>query len=68
MILDFIANYVEKQKQKKLIIKSELERQKTNYVFRFLLMNYEKQLKGTVDYRLLFTLNVIWKKSRKWAN
>ena len=49
MILDFIANYVEKQKQKKLIIKSELERQKTDYVFRFLLMNYEKQVKGTVD-------------------
>jgi len=49
MILDFIAKQIEKQQQKKLIIKSEIERQKTDYVFRFLLMNYEKQVKGTVD-------------------
>lgn len=49
MILDFIANYLAKRVEKEQLIQSELERQKTDYVFRFLLTNYEKQLKGTVD-------------------
>lgn len=48
-MLKFFTDYIEKRKNKKLIIKSEIERQKTNFVYRFLLTNYERATKGKVD-------------------
>lgn len=53
-MITFIKKYVEKRRAEKLRIKSELERLKENYVYRYLLYNYEKQLKGTVDFGAWF--------------
>lgn len=49
-MLNFIKKYVEKRRVEKLRIKSELNRLKENLVYRYLLNNYEAQLKGKVDF------------------
>ena len=53
-MIEFIKKYVEKRRAKKLRIKSELDRLKENYVYRYLLYNYEKQLKDKVDFGAWF--------------
>lgn len=49
MIINFIKKKVEAARRKKYLIKSAIERKKTNFVFRYLLLNYEKQTEGQVD-------------------
>jgi hypothetical protein len=49
MIIKFIRKKVEEAKRKKYLIRSAIERKKTNFVFRYLLLNYEKQTEGQVD-------------------
>lgn len=49
-MLNFIKKYVEKRRAEKLKIKSELDRLKENFVYRYLLNSYEAQLKGKVDF------------------
>lgn len=53
-MIEFIKKYVEKRRAEKLRIKSELDRLKENYVYRYLLYNYEKQLKDKVDFGAWF--------------
>lgn len=48
-MIKFIQNYVESKRRKKALIKSEIERKKTNFVFRYLLNNYEKETEGKID-------------------
>lgn len=48
-MIKFIKKYVETKRRQKALIKSEIERKKTNFVFRFLLNNYEKETEGKVD-------------------
>jgi len=46
---NIFKNFFERKKRKDLFIKSELERKKINFVYRFLLNQYEFELRGKVD-------------------
>lgn len=48
-MIKFIKNYVEAKRRKKALVKSEIERKKLNFVYRFLLNNYERSTEGKVD-------------------
>jgi len=45
-----IKKYLQQRRLKKFLIACELQRLKENYVYRFLLNNYERELKGKVDF------------------
>lgn len=49
LMLKKLKKIIEKRKHRKLIVKSELQRKKIDFVYNFLLRNYEIQLKNTVD-------------------
>ena len=46
---NFFKGFFERRKKQELLIKSELERKKINFVYRFLLNQYEFELRGKVD-------------------
>jgi hypothetical protein len=46
---NFLKGFFERRKKQELLIKSELERKKINFVYRFLLNQYEFELRGKVD-------------------
>lgn len=48
-MIKFIQNYVEEKKKKKMLVKSEIERKKLDFVYRYLLSNYERQTQGKID-------------------
>ena len=48
-MIKFIQNYVEAKRRKKTLVKSETERKKINFVYRFLLNNYERLTEGKID-------------------
>lgn len=49
-MIEFIKKYVERRRAEKLRIKNRLDRLKEDYVYRYLLNNYEIQLKDKVDF------------------
>ncbi len=49
MVIKIFKNFLKERQRKKMLIKSSIERKKMNFVFRFLLTNYEKQTEGQVD-------------------
>lgn len=49
-MLNFFKNFLERKRKNELIIKSALQRKKINFIYRFLLSNYEIQLKDKIDF------------------
>lgn len=45
-----IRKYLQQRKVKKFLIACELQRLKENFVYHYLLNNYERELKGKVDF------------------
>jgi len=48
-MIKIIKNYLAERKRKKYLIQSAIERKKINFVYRYLLNNYEKSIENKVD-------------------
>lgn len=46
----WIRKYLQQRKVKRYLIACEIQRLKEDYVYRFLLNNYERELKGKIDF------------------